>query len=579
MKNNWIIRLCCALLALAFGLTGTLSAQAAGPDYTMAYKLYRQLGAGSGFSGTLEISLARNEAAQGDALVTKQPLLIDWDYIYVTPAVNRQAEHRLDAALMNGEEAVSEAHAQLQKGVLSLNSPLLGDGWYAVELKRLLQEPEDPSTLAGQLLPGVTAAVEGSGMPALLQLLLPQVLGFQGFQDQAQRDAMEALIEKMTLRMDLWIEGYRQDAVLGKLEDGSAIIEVSYAVSPANVKAQAKQLVLDLLSDDNALSSLQSCLGEETAALLLNPAYQPYYFAAIDELPLNDDLTLSRTVDMHGETVALHLSLPLYDAVGGAVTLRYDRERGAGDLPDNNTLTLEGGGRSATLSFLTYRSMTDVTVYQGTFKATDMSNESFAVKPDGEAKPLPEIAFTLSRQTATTKEDGDLNVYTDNWQLTLEPDPNGSDPKAFLPLNIKLDSRFASKTPQTAATTADITLTVSGEERPQTVTLHFLGESRRQWQVEELPAGRTDLLALDGEGLESLLASLLTEGGKAVGFFLENTEAEAGSGAEETAGAVDPAAETEATGEADPEATENGAAGEADPASAAEPETAEAAEP
>ncbi len=537
MKNNWIIRLACGLMALAFCLTGTLTARAAGPDYTMAYKLYRQLGAGSGFSGTLEISLGRNEAAQGDALVTKQPLLIDWDYIYVTPADDRQSEHRLDASLMNGEDAVSEAHFQLQKGVLSLQSPLLGDGWYGVELKRLLQAPaeEEAATLAGQLLPGVNAAMEGSGMPALLQLLLPQLLGFQGFQDQGQRDAMEALIEKMTLRMDLWIEGYRQDAVLGKLDDGSAIIDVSYVVSPASIKAQAKQLVLDLLSDANALGSLQSCLGEETAALLLNPDYQPYYFAAIDQLPLSSDLTLSRTVDMHGDTVALHLSLPLYDAENGAVTLRYDRERGAGDLPDNNTLTLEGGNRTVTLSYLTYRSMTDVTVYQGTFRVTDMSNASFAVQPEGEEeKPLPEIAFTLSRQTATTKEDGDLNVYTDNWQLTLEPDPNGSDPEAFLPLNVQLDSRFASKTPQTAATTADITLTVSGEERAQTATLQFHGESRRQWQVEELPAGRTDLLALNGEGLESMLASLLTEGGKAMGFFLESTETV--PGAEEIAG-------------------------------------------
>lgn len=515
MNGNRKKRLICALLAAVLCMSTLTGALAAREEYTMAGKLLKQLWAGSGFSGTLEVTLAANEAAKGEALVTAKPFLIDWDYIYVRPTTAEPAQHRLDASLLDGETAVTEAHVQFREGTLAAQSPLLGEGWYAVQLDRLLQNTgaDAGDTLAGQVVPELQKMLDSSGMPALLTMALPQILRFQEKQDD-----LTGVLEQMTLRMDLWIEGYRQGAVLGKLDDGSTIIDVNYVVSPANIKAQAKQMVLDALNDEAVLNALKACLDDETAAWMLNPEYQPYYFAAIDALPLSGDLTLSRTVDMKGDTVSLHLSMPFYDARGGAITLRYDRERGAGDLPDTNTLTMESNDRSVVLSYLTYRSMTDVTVYQGTVKVSDQSAESFAVKPDGEGKSLPEIAFTLSRQTTETKENGDLNVYTDNWQLKLEPDPAGKDPQAFLPLTVQLDSRFASKTPQTSATKAEILLTVSGEERPQIIQVSFTGETRRQWQVDALPTERTDLLSLSGEQLEALLATLLIQGSQLLEF-------------------------------------------------------------
>ena len=521
--NKPMTRLGCLLVALVLCLCLFTSAMAAQVDYTMAYKLYRQLASGSGFSGTLEVALSANEAAQGSALVTEKPFLIDWDYIFVCPTASAMPEHRLDATLMDGETAVTDARFQLLNGNLSAQSPLLGEEWVQVPVEQLLQPAGEEGSLSAQAVPDVESLLAASGMPSLIKLALPMLLRVQGFADEAQRERLEAVVEKMNLRMDLWIEGYRQNAELGRLEDGSAIVTVSYQVPPANIKAQASQLVLDLLSDDAARQSVADYVDAETAALLLNPEYQPYYFAAIDALPLSSDLTLTRTVDMRGDTVALHLSMPFYDVQGGPVTLRYDRERGEGDLPDTNTLTMESGNRITELSYLTYRSMTDVTVYQGTFRVTDQSAESFAVKSDEEARPLPDVAFTLSRQAVQTREDGDLNVYTDNWQLKLEPNPKGLAPDAFLPLDIQLESRFSSKTPQTSATKVSIHAKITGEERPQVIDLNFEGETRRQWQVEEIPQNAANLLELSGEGLEALLANLLTEGGKAVSFFMDST--------------------------------------------------------
>ena len=77
-------------------------------------------------------------------------------------------------------------------------------------------------------------------------------------------------------------------------------------------------------------------------------------------------MTIGRTVSLEGDTLELHLSLPLYDAEGGEVTLRYDRTRGEGDLPDDNTISLESGLRAISLTYQEYSSMTGVRVIQGT---------------------------------------------------------------------------------------------------------------------------------------------------------------------------------------------------------------------
>jgi len=524
MNKNRRIRLICLLLTVTLCMSALAPALAAGLDYTMAYKLFRQLASGSGFSGTLEVGLSANGNAPGEAVITAKPFVIDWDYIYVCPTNETLPQHRLDAALMDGETTVTEAHLQLLDGVLAAHSPLLGEEWMQVSVEELLKPVAGgEDTFSAQAMPDLQSLLEASGMPSLIKLALPMLFRVQGFADEAQRERLQAIVEKMSLRMDLWIEGYRQNAELGRLEDGSAIITVTYQVPPANIKAQASQLVLDLLSDEAARQSLAEFVDENTAALLLNPEYQPYYFAAIEALPLSGDLTLSRTMDMRGDTVALHLSLPFYDAEGGLITLRYDRERGEGDLPDTNTLTMESGNRTAELSYLTYRSMTDVTVYQGTFTMSDRSVESFAVAPEGQEKPLPDVVFTLRRQTAQTREEGDWNVYTDNWQLQLEPNPNGEAPDAFLPIQVQADSRFTSKTPKTSSTKMEIAVKVSGEERPQVIDLTFTGETRRQWQPEELPPERTDVLTLTGEDLEALLANLVLEGAQVLAFFEQST--------------------------------------------------------
>lgn len=96
--------------------------------------------------------------------------------------------------------------------------------------------------------------------------------------------------------------------------------------------------------------------------------------------PWASNLTIDRTVSLEGDTLELHLSLPLYDAEGGEVALRYDRTRGDGDLPDDNTITLESGLRAIALTYQEYSSMTGVRVIQGSLTSEPRGADAFTVE-------------------------------------------------------------------------------------------------------------------------------------------------------------------------------------------------------
>ena len=240
-------------------------------------------------------------------------------------------------------------------------------------------------------------------------------------------------------------------------------MSVYYDVPPAAIKSQAKQMVLDLLSDQVTLARLQEAAGEEMSQLLLNPNLQNYYFSAIDALPLASNLTIGRTVSLEGDTLELHLSLPLYDAEGGEVTLRYDRTRGEGDLPDDNTISLESGLRAISLTYQEYSSMTGVRVIQGTLTSEPRGAEAFTVE-DGmpaDAQKTLALSFSLKQEESETKDDELRDVYTYNATLNLESEGEGDAYVAIPATEVTVSSSFVSKELKSAATDMEATVTLA----------------------------------------------------------------------------------------------------------------------
>lgn len=573
-----------ALVCLACFSMPAFAAENDPEDYTVAGKLLKQLWAGSGFSGTLSIELAAKEGAQ--AAATLKPIVLDVDYIYVRPTADETAEHRADLTLMDGEAATSAAHVQVKDGALALQADVISPDWYSFDAAGQDADGAGPAGSAKEML------LEQTGMPGLAAAgmeLLWKLKNVEGLE--------EALATYLT-RVDLWIENYRQDTTLGKLADGTTTMEVRYAVGPAAIKAQAKQLILDLLSDQTVLGVLQQALGGELSERLLNPGLQSYYFAAVDALPLTDSLTVARTVSLKGDTLALHLSLPLYDAQAGSVTLRYDRTSGEGDLPDENAVGWESDTRAITLTYQEYSSMTDVRVIQGSFESEPRGADAYAV--DGEAEPAQKklaLSFSLKQQESESKDAEGRDVYAYDAELTLKPEGADEDTAAVPATEVALSAQFASKELKAAATDMSAKLTLGGEGWDQTLTLTLEGRTRKKWEPETLPEDRIAVSQMTQEDVAALLPGAALRGMALMAEYLslpasaqtpapEGLESPApeATNAPEEGSAAEPTAEPTAAQTAEPTA-EPTAAQTAEPATTqtaeptAEPTAAQTAEP
>ena len=539
--------LCLLMSLMCLLLPAAHATEADTEDYTVAGKLIKQLWAGSGFSATISVEVAAKEGTQ--AMSTLKPIVMDVSYIYVRPTATETAEHRADVVLLDGENALSAARAQLKDGALAVQADVISPDWYSFgQAPEQGEDAPEGEDLLGQLGESLLAQ---TGIPALASLAAQAAALLEGV------EGLEDVLESYLVRMDLWIEGYRQNAVLDKLEDGTTTMSVYYDVPPAAIKSQAKQMVLDLLSDQVTLARLQEAAGEEMSQLLLNPSLQSYYFSAIDALPLASNMTIGRTVSLEGDTLELHLSLPLYDAEGGEVTLRYDRTRGEGDLPDDNTISLESGLRAISLTYQEYSSMTGVRVIQGTLTSEPRGAEAFTVE-DGmpaDAQKTLALSFSLKQEESETKDDELRDVYTYNATLNLESEGEGDAYVAIPATEVTVSSSFVSKELKSAATDMEATVTLGGDGWDQTYTATITGRSRQKWEPEELSPDRiyvnrmteTDVAALlPGAALRfaALMADYLTAAPVASAAPEPSPATETPAPATETPATAAPAAET-----------------------------------
>ena len=560
-----------ALVCLLCFATPAAAMEADAEDYTVAGKLLKQLWAGSGFSGTLSIELAAKEGAQ--AASTLKPIVLDVNYIYVRPTAAETAEHRADVTLMDGEAATSAAHAQVKDGALAVQADVLSPDWYSFGPAGQAADGESVTGGAKEAL------LKQTGMPGLAAAgleLLWKLKNVEGLED--------ALATYLT-RVDLWIENYRQDTVLGKLADGTTTMEVHYAVGPAAIKAQAKQLILDLLSDQTVLGVLQQALGEELSGRLLNPNLQSYYFAAVDELPLTDSLTISRTVSLKGDTLALHLSLPLYDTQAGNVTLRYDRASGEGDLPDENAVGLESDTRAITLTYQEYSSMTGVRVIQGSFESEPRGADAYSVEGEQtQAQKKLAFSFSLKQQESESKDGEGRDVYDYEAELTLKPEATGDDAADFPATEAVLSAQFASKELKAAATDMNAKLTLGGEGWNQTLTLTLEGRTRKKWDPETLTEDRVYVSQMTQEDIAALLPGAALRGMALMAEYLSLPHAEEPASTATATPSPAPTEEPESEATATPSPTpteepESEATATPSPAPTEEPETQPSATP
>ncbi len=452
-------------------------------DYTVADKLKLQLDAGSGFSGTLTLESAAVAGRESEAIVTNAPVVLDVGYLNVRANEARQigAEKRLTLSLAEGGESQSPLlEASVQGGALYLKSALLGDDW----LK-----------LGGELL----SSAQG-GLPALSALLpalfAPSALGGK---------ELETLLTPYLTKLDLWLEGYRQQTELGKTESGDSTMTFRYRIAPMAIKSQLKQLVMDAMYDPALLEAVQPLLPEGMAERYLEPKLLSYYFSAIDDLPLTGEMAISRTMSLRGETLRLEIGLPLYDQAAGAITVGYLRAVGDGDIPAAQEISLQSEREKIAIRYQGYDTMTDTAVYQGTLLVQPM---------EGSARPSVAAAFRLTHHVTESTEAEVTDVMTHELTLRIEPPTDEPEqplqdavqPADFAPMEAHVTANFRSRQANDAATYLDAVATLTGEDLPQTITLTLAGRSIKPWTPSAMePSTARPLSELTSEEQAALL--------------------------------------------------------------------------
>jgi hypothetical protein len=499
---------------ISLGLMLMLCAGAAAQDaddlsYTMSEKLMKQLNAGSGFIGTLTLNATAAEGRENDAYSTVKPLVLDWTYIKLggDEEAGLPDETRLTLTLDVSEYQQGSAEISVQDGKIYMRSSLLDDNWYLLG-DHALQSVLGSAGIA-DVLPAASQFMRTggllSGTASFFSNMALYLIG-------GNTDSMTEAMEQYTTKIDFWLEGYRDSVQVDNLDDGTSVMEIAYRIPAAAVKAQLKQLLIDLMNDAALLTDLQSLMPKEQADLFLEPSLQPYYFYTVDELPLADDLVIRRVMSFLGETVELSVTMPLYDSVSGAVALTYTRKQGGEDMPYDNTLKIEGEDSYAELTYRTYETITGTTMYQGTVVAG-------GPEENGE-KPKPvRASFDLSLQSVTTKDLNGYETLNQSLKLSILPveTPDALEaaqydtvPKTEFSLNIS----FASLAAKNAPTDATMKLKLSGDDMAQEITLDFAGATTANWTPEAFDRGQAvNLTDMSQEKRDALVSQAVVKGG------------------------------------------------------------------
>lgn len=500
--------LCIGVLVLVLQIgAGAATETADDLSYTMLEKLLMQLDDGSGFEGTLTITADAVEGRESEAFSTIMPLVIDVSYITPKGSDTASPESRLMLDLNASEYQQGSAEFSLQDGAVYMQSSLLADGWYLLNsdiLQPLLEGIGVQSAFPAELSLSQTA----NPMPGMISFFTSIAKHLVG----VKTNRINTQLQDYLTKIDFWLEGYRENVEMITLDDGVSAMEIDYRLPPSAVKSQLKQLLVDLMNDEELLSSLKAVMSAEQAALYLDAELQPYYFYAVDGLPLEDDMTVRRVMSLKGETIELSVVMPLYDSETGAVTLAFSSKRSGEDMPYENALSLQSTDSTLEVGYRTYETMNGTVVYQGTVL-------SRSVEEDGTNAPIVWASFDLSILSQKTKDLRGYETQYETVRLSVAPAaiPDGEDAAvyaAFPKTDLAADMKFASLAAQTSPTTAEMTLNISGDDMAQTVTLVLSGSTTARWTPEAFDiAQAVNLAQMPAEDLQTLLSQAVIKGG------------------------------------------------------------------
>lgn len=131
-----------------------------------------------------------------------------------------------------------------------------------------------------------------------------------GVSDAVWTENWLPVLEKYLLQLDLWLASYGEPTFLTG-DEGAVTVSATYTIPSADLKAEAKALVAQMLYDSELQALLADQVSAEVQAAYLDPSLLYFYEACIDALALEGDIVLSRAVSAQGDTVHAMVALPL----------------------------------------------------------------------------------------------------------------------------------------------------------------------------------------------------------------------------------------------------------------------------
>ncbi len=486
MKKR-LIGLMSAVLLAVFPVFASFAAA----ESALLQKMQKQLNAGSGFKGTVSIT----------GLESISDLNADIRYVL------QKAQSQLLIQLKSGQDELVNTALYQQGEHVVLDAGL--------ESGKLYGLPGGIESLFGHLMAG-----ENGGWPIPAYSAIASI-----FKQEAETDTAklsEAAAPYIT-KVDLWMQGFADLPLLEKDELGNSVMNVSYKIPAAAMKVQIKQMLVDLLADEELLPLLWSKMSQEQADLYLNPALKSFYFQAIDALPLSDSVTMKRCVSTAGEHIETTVTLPLAGLNGGLNSFVYTSKTVDGS--DLAEITLESD--DAEYYFSVQKGAAtheDTQVWQGRIGYQPAKEADWQVESsDSKTTKKAMVASYIAEFTSQLTEDAEGKLK-ELYALTLALTPDYASPDQVTtegiraqylltePASITASLSLLSGQARNAATYVDAQIQYAGGK--DNWTLDAQGKTAPPWSFEPVDINASvDVSKMTDDQVNSAITEIVSQPG------------------------------------------------------------------
>lgn len=490
MMKKIVSAMCTAVLAMT--LAG--GALAAATDYTLEEKLEKQV-ASSGLRGTVSFT------ADGDgflgiddaAWLLVRGILPQATVDLTSTVVSDSRPDRETQMTVNRNGAAAGQADVLQDGeTVVFSGDMIGNGtWYAAG------QNADPARILFS---------DGGEWPGIGHMLYELAVADEGWKARASGAASNYMV-----KLGLWISSSQKITI--QTEDGETRVTHKWEISGNELKAEMKQLMVDLYSDEEMLGLLAEVFTPEESAAYLHPGMMNVFFSILDGIDIDSDVVIERVYDGHGTCLSESVTLPF----GTNTRLAY--------------VTISTKGVDTEKEYAVtgaYRDRDDAAaLYPFMIALIPMGTEGIYTGSFSVEYPLPaEKEFTVDEQTPETGKleaefalgfdageetynaSDDLCVRERSLTLTVRPMPG--DTSGLHTLSLAMDLVLSSKSRRSAATGVVLSATVTDQDLGGYIGMEASFRTASKWtptligDLTETPVRVDTMSAAD---LESLRAS------------------------------------------------------------------------